>query len=222
MYHSEIPKKVLKTFARYLGVYSDEIRTVDDEVLYNVEVETLEDSEPQHWLIVNDEDAVEIVSDLITSGDSYDPAYISRDEARRILEDVAGSDCEWFCDLVETEARAIVDNSYSEDCYDADGFDSQYEYLIDQYDAEDEDDLVEKIRDEYIDDNGSALDCLIDYFGYDEEELLDDARCSGLVLNDEYTQFWFDEDPDILANELARYDGREVKVCDDWSAYRVD
>ena len=221
MYHSEIPKKVLKTFARYLGVYSDEIRTVDDEVLYNVEVDTLEDKEPQQWLIVDDEDAIEIVRDLIVSGDSYDPVYIPSSDARQILDDIAGSNCEWFFDLVESEIREIVDESQQEDCYDADGFDSQYEYLLDQYEVDDKHDLVEKMTNDYVYGNGSALDCLLDYFGYDEKELLEDARCNGLVSNDEYAQYWFDEDPNIIPSELARYDGREVRVCDDWSAYRV-
>ena len=94
--------------------------------------------------------------------------------------------------------------------------------MLDQYEVDDEDDLVEKMTNDYVYGNGSALDCLLDYFGYDEKELLEDARNSGLVSNDEYAQYWLDEDPNIIPSELAGYDGREVRVCDDWSAYRYE
>ena len=208
-----LPKKVLKTFMQKLHVYSDEV-TVKPSLLYDgvaaIIVKIPEIGSTQGWIILNkDEQFRDVALYLIKD------RKIPEDLAERILKDLMGEDSAYFYDFIELIMQGDLDCAYYNNDYE--GFETQYDYLMDAFNAHSEKELLDAMVKERIDGgDGTALGGLYEC-GYCAVDVLEDALSDKEISIEEIIDYMSDDD---FTNVLASLDGKELELCDGYYAYK--
>ena len=196
-----------------LRVYPEEV-TVKPSLFYDgvadIIIKIPEMWTAQRWLVLNkDEQFKDVATNLIKD------KKIPEDLAERILKDLLGEDSAYFYDFIELVMQNDIDCSYYNNDYE--GFETQYDYLMNAFNANSEKELLDAMVKERIDNgDGTALGGLYEC-GYDELTVLENALSDKEISIDEIIDHMSDDD---FTKVLASLDGKELELCDGYYAYR--
>lgn len=213
-----------QALAEYLGINVEDL--IDG---YNDTVFETDDGE--EYLVVNEDEArEEVIRDVESLIDDLGINAFTPEFQEWILDNAAGNS-EWFDEaLRESEESYAYDiesesgsgnyaNRLVEECVEA-GIISEEDLTEtdDGLDYTGEKDLKEEYADYLVDQAGNPLEWFKDNFGKEEfgKAARDYANLDIEAIADEVI------DQDGYANELARYDGKQIDLDGGWMAFRIN